>query len=68
MSYAGATLSLSYYTVFYNDVLFVCVRYIAAHLVGRRLIYPGSLLLLNIAVGVFYISRFNIEFLCVVSE
>ena len=54
--------------VFYNDVLFVCVRYIAAHLVGRRLIYPGSLLLLNIAVGVFYISRFNIEFLCVVSE
>jgi hypothetical protein len=27
------------------------VRYIAAHMVGRRLIYPGSLLLLNMAVG-----------------
>ena len=29
----------------------VCVRYIAAHMVGRRLIYPGSVLLLNLAVG-----------------
>ena len=29
----------------------VCIRYIAAHMVGRRLIYPGSILLLNMAVG-----------------
>lgn len=48
--------SLRYVSLFIKiDTLtvnnFLLVRYIAAHIVGRRLIYPGSLLILNMAVG-----------------
>ena len=30
--------------------MIICSRFLAAHLVGRRLIYPGSLAILNVVL------------------